>query len=71
MSTECPYCADAKVIYNGLCRGCITRRLARLPRPSIGVVIRDLRAREGDAAAEALKAEVALEHARLESIGQL
>lgn len=69
--TDCPYCAEEKVIYNGLCRGCITRRLARLPRPSIGVVIRGERERNGDAAAEQLKAEVAAEHARLVSLNQL
>lgn len=67
----CRYCTEAMVIYDGQCRPCIVRRLARLPRPSIGVVIRGERERNGDAAAEALKAEVAAERSRLESIGQL
>lgn len=67
----CRYCTENMVIYDGLCRGCIVRRLARLPRPSIGVVIRGERERNGDAAAEQLKVEVAAEHARLVAAGQL
>lgn len=69
--TDCDCCAKGGPIYRATCHKCTVRRLARLPRPSIGVVIRDLRAREGDAAAEALKIEVAVEHARLSAIGQL
>lgn len=69
--TVCPYCVTDASVYDGLCRSCNVRRLARLPRPSIGVVIRGERERNGDAAAEQLEQEVAEERARLQSINQL
>lgn len=68
---DCIYCGKSSCVYDGQCKNCTVRRLSRLPGRSIGAVIAGVREREGDAAAEALKAAVAAEHQRLLAAGKL
>lgn len=71
MSESCHDCQKEAITYHSACRSCVCRRIARCPSKVATAVIRDLRAREGDEAADALKQEVAAEFERLKGIGQL